>query len=80
MKTRSLTCKEDKMNTYTLTATLNHNTNRKTIHAADEAGAMFQAISHIMDKAHKTKESAWAIGYIKLVDSQGNLLAEMDKK
>ena len=68
------------MNTYTLTATLNRNTNRKTIYAGDEAGAMFQAIFHIMDKAHKNKESAWAIGYIKLVDSQGNLVAEMDKK
>ena len=68
------------MNTYTLTATLNRNTNRKTIYAGDEAGAMFQAITHIMDAAYKNKEGAWAKGYIKLVDNQGNLVAEMAEK
>ena len=68
------------MNTYTLTATLNGNTNRKTIHSGDDAGAMFQAITHILDAAYKNKQGAWAIGYIKLVDSQGNLVAEMEEK
>lgn len=65
---------------YTLTATLNKNTRRKTIWARDESSAMFDAISHILNKAHADKESAWAKGYIKLVDPQGNLVAEMDEK
>ena len=68
------------MNSYTLTATLNNNTNRKTIWARDEAAAMFEAISVILSKAHANKQSAWAIGAIKLVDAQGKVVAEMEAK
>jgi hypothetical protein len=68
------------MNTYTLTATLNRNTNRKTIHAKDESWAMMEAVTHIMEKAYKNQTGAWAKGHIKLVDSDGNLVAEMEAK
>jgi hypothetical protein len=68
------------VNAYTLTATLDRNTNRKTIWARDESSAMMQAITHIMDNAYKHKASAWAKGSIKLVDTSGNLVAEMDSK
>lgn len=68
------------MNSYTLTATLNNNTNRKTIWARDEEAAMFEAISVILSKAHANVQSAWAIGAIKLVDAQGKVVAEMEAK
>lgn len=68
------------LNSYTLTATLNRNTNRKTIWARDEEVATFEAIAHILDQAYKNKEGAWAKGYIKLVDSEGNLIREMEAK
>ena len=68
------------MNTYTLTATLNKNTNRKTIYAKDDSTAMFEAIAVILDKARKNVEGAWAKGEIKLVDTEGNVVAEMDAK
>lgn len=68
------------MNNYTLTATLNNGTERKTIWADDEDHASLEAISIIMSKAYKNKESAWAKGHIKLMDSEGNLLREMESK
>lgn len=72
--------RETQMNTYTLTATLDRNTNRKTIQAPNESLAMMQAIDHIMDKAWQNKNGAWAKGAIKLTDNQGNLVAEMGEK
>lgn len=68
------------MNTYTLTATLNRNTNRKTIWARNDSDAMMNSIAHIMNSARKHRQSAWALGAIKLVDSEGNLVAEMGEK
>jgi hypothetical protein len=68
------------MNSYTLTATLNRSTSRKTIWAKDESLAKMEAITHIMDKAHKNQTGSWAKGAIKLVDSKGNLVAEMGAK
>ena len=68
------------MNSYTLTATLNRNTNRKAIWAKDESSAMMEAITYIMDKAYKNQTGSWAKGAIKLVDSEGNLVAEMGAK
>ena len=68
------------MNTYTLTATLNRNTNRKTLWARNDSDAMMEAIAHIMNSAHKNKQGAWALGAIKLVDSEGNLVAQMEEK
>ena len=68
------------MNSYKLTATLNSNINRKTIWARDESAAMFEAISVILSKAHANKQSAWAVGAIKLVDEQGKVVAEMGAK
>ena len=68
------------MNSYTLTATLSNNTNRKTIWARDEQTAMMDAIWHIMDRAHKNKQSAWALGAIKLVDAEGKVISTMEAK
>lgn len=68
------------MNSYTLTATLNRNTNRKTIWAKDEQSAMLDAIWHIMDRAYKNKQSAWALGAIKLVDAEGKVISTMEAK
>lgn len=68
------------MNTYTLTATLNSKTNRKTLWARNDSDAMMEAITHILNTAHKNTEGAWAKGAIKLVDSEGNLVAQMEEK
>lgn len=65
------------MNVYKLTATLNKSKNQKTIYAKDAAVAMAQAIIFIMDTANKHQHSAWAVGHIKLKDSEGNVIVEM---
>lgn len=65
---------------YQLTATLHGTTNRKTVWAQDDSSAMFEAIGHIMDRAAAEQTGPWARGEIKLIDSKGNLVAEMEAK
>lgn len=66
------------MKTYTLSAILGKERRTKTIHADSEMDAMFQAIKHVLDKAHANRGGAWEHGHIILSDSEGFPIHTMD--
>jgi len=66
------------MHSYNLTATLSGKTKRVRLYALDDESALFQAISEIMDRAHK-KANAWALGQI-ILERNGEILATMREK
>ena len=65
---------------YQLTATLENRAHAKWIDARDDADAMMESISYIMDKAHKDQLGPWAKGRIELVDGFGSVVETMEAK
>lgn len=68
------------MGKYTLTAELGSVTSTRTFEQVNDAGAVFDAISFIMDEAHQQQTGPWAKGKIVLMNSRGKVLQEMDAK
>jgi hypothetical protein len=68
------------MSQYTLTAEVELVTCRRTFTANDDASATFDAIAFILDEASASKNGPWAKGRIKLMNSRGKVLQEMDAK
>jgi hypothetical protein len=65
---------------YTLTATLDGITSRKSLRAFSDEEAMSDAIHKILAYAHVAQTGPWAKGRIELTDPNGYIIEVMEAK